>query len=342
MNNSISILGGGSWGCALASMLSKEGKNVILWVRSHSQYEEMVNEKTNNKYLPGVNIPDTLKITNDLEEAINNRDIITLAVPTNSVRDLLKTLEPMISENQIFVNLAKGIEETTDLRISQVCNQILPKNKYCVISGPSHAEEVIRNIPTAVVCASNDAQVSEYIQNIFTTSSFRIYTNTDLVGVELGGALKNIIALGAGISDGVGFGDNTKAALMTRGLYEMAKLGVAMGANPDTFSGLAGVGDLIVTCTSMHSRNRRAGILIGQGYSLTDATNKVGMVVEGVKTTKAAYHISQNLNIEMPITNEIYSILYLGADVKSSSAKLMGREKKYELEILEFLKTNKI
>lgn len=338
MNDSISILGGGSWGCALASMLSKEGKDVTLWVRSHSQYEEMVKEKTNKKYLPGVIIPDSLKVTNDLEEAVVNRDIITLAVPTNNIRELLTTLKPIINKNQILVNLAKGIEENTDLRISDICNQILPDNKYCAISGPSHAEEVVINIPTAVVCASIDNKVAEYVQDIFTTSSFRIYTNQDLIGVELGGALKNIIALGAGISDGVGFGDNTKAALMTRGLYEIAKLGTAMGANPDTFSGLAGVGDLIVTCTSMHSRNRKAGILIGQGYSLTDATNKVGMVVEGVKTTKAAYHLSQKLNIEMPITNEIYSILYLGADVKVSATRLMGREMKYERDILDFYK----
>ncbi len=338
MNDSISILGGGSWGCALASMLSKEGKDVTLWVRSHSQYEEMVKEKTNKKYLPGIIIPDSLKVTNDLEEAVVNRDIITLAVPTNNIRELLTTLKPIINKNQILVNLAKGIEENTDLRISDICNQILPDNKYCAISGPSHAEEVVINIPTAVVCASVDNKVAEYVQDIFTTSSFRIYTNQDLIGVELGGALKNIIALGAGISDGVGFGDNTKAALMTRGLYEIAKLGAAMGANPDTFSGLAGVGDLIVTCTSMHSRNRKAGILIGQGYSLTDATNKVGMVVEGVKTTKATYHLSQKLNIEMPITNEIYSILYLGADVKISATRLMGREMKYERDILDFYK----
>jgi glycerol-3-phosphate dehydrogenase (NAD(P)+) len=338
VNKTISILGGGSWGCALAIALSKEGKDVTLWVRSHSQYEEMVKEKTNKKYLPGVTIPDSLNITNDLEKAVENRDIITLAVPTNSIRDLLTILKPLINKDQIFVNLAKGIEENTDLRISQICNQILPDNKYCAISGPSHAEEVVINIPTAVVCASEDNKVAEYVQDIFTTSSFRIYTNHDLIGVELGGALKNIIALGAGISDGVGFGDNSKAALMTRGLYEIAKLGASMGANPDTFSGLAGVGDLIVTCTSMHSRNRKAGILIGQGYSLEDATKKVGMVVEGVKTTKAAYNLSKNLNVEMPITNEIYNILYHGADVKSSAARLMGREMKYERDILDFYK----
>jgi len=338
MNHKISILGGGSWGSALASMLADQGKNVNLWVRSYEQYIEIKENRTNERYLPGIKLSGSLKVSNDIEEIIKDSDILTLAVPTNNIRELLLNIKPLINKDQIFVNLAKGLEENTNFRISEICSQVIPNINYCIISGPSHAEEVIRNIPTAVVCSSSNVEIAKFIQNIFSTPSFRIYTNVDLIGVELGGALKNIIALGAGISDGVGYGDNTKAAIMTRGLYEIAKLGAAMGANIDTFSGLAGVGDLIVTCTSMHSRNRRAGILIGEGYSLSEATSKVGMVVEGVKTTKAAYHLSKTKDVEMPITNEIYNILYLGADVKESSTRLMGRDKKYELEISDFYK----
>ena len=218
------------------------------------------------------------------------------------------------------------------MRISEIVKEILPNNNYCVLSGPSHAEEVALEIPTTVVAAASNKDVAEYIQDLFITSNFRVYVNPDIIGVELGGALKNIIALGAGISDGLNYGDNTKAALMTRGISEMGRLGVELGANPNTFYGLSGIGDLIVTCTSMHSRNRRAGILLGQGKSLDEAIAEIGMVVEGVKTTKSAYKLSEKIGIEMPITDEIYNVLYNNENVKESVNKLMLRDKKHEME----------
>jgi glycerol-3-phosphate dehydrogenase (NAD(P)+) len=243
-------------------------------------------------------------------------------------------LQDKINKNRIIVNVAKGIENNSKKRISEIVKEYFPDNDFVVLSGPSHAEEVALDIPTTVVSASRNKEVAEYIQDVFSCSTFRVYTNPDVVGVELGGALKNIIALGAGISDGLGYGDNTKAALMTRGIYEMSKLGVALGADPDTFSGLSGIGDLIVTCTSMHSRNRRAGILIGQGLSMEKAAEEIGMVVEGIKTTKSTFELAGDIGVEMPITKELYNVLYKGADVRESVGKLMGRSMKHEMEIV--------
>lgn len=334
MKSKIAILGGGSWGSALSILLCNEGKKVDLWVRSQEQALEMAVEKTNNKYLNGVKLPESLRVSNSLEEVVKGKDIIVLAIPTQNVRPVIERIKSMVSADQIIVNLAKGIENNTMMRISEIVKEYLPDNPFVALSGPSHAEEVAINIPTTLVSASTNKQAAEKVQDEFSTPSLRIYTNPDIIGVELGGALKNIIALGAGISDGLGFGDNTKAALMTRGMFEMAKLGVAMGADPDTFSGLSGMGDLIVTCTSMHSRNRRAGILIGKGLSMDEAANEVGMVVEGIKTTKSTYELANKLNVDMPITKEIYNVLYKGADVRQSVIKLMGREKKHEMEII--------
>nr|WP_300005747.1 NAD(P)H-dependent glycerol-3-phosphate dehydrogenase [Tissierella sp.] len=332
----VSVLGGGSWGTALAILLAKKGKYVELWVRGNDQFNEISNSRKNDKYLPNVVFPENLKVVNKLEESIQDKDIIVLAVPTHGVRDVLNKIKNYIKEDQIIVNVAKGIENESLLRISEIVKEILPENKFVCLSGPSHAEEVALDIPTTVVSSSIDLEAAEYIQKTFMTADFRVYTNQDLIGVELGGALKNIIALGAGISDGLGYGDNSKAALMTRGISEMARLGQEMGASLSTFWGLSGIGDLIVTCTSMHSRNRRAGILIGEGKSINEAIEKIGMVVEGIKTTKSAYKLAEKYNIDLPITRELYKVLYEDKDIKESVPNLMGRDKKHEMEDLLF------
>ncbi len=332
MNEKIGVLGGGSWGTALAILLGKKGLDVDIWLRDEKQVDEIIKSGENKKYLPKVKLPENLNVMTDVEKAIFNKDIILLAVPTHGVRGTLMNFKKYINKDQVIVNVAKGIENDTLMRISEIVKEILPENKYAVLSGPSHAEEVAVDIPTTVVSASVHKSTAKYVQDVFMTPKFRVYTNPDIVGVELGGSLKNIIALGAGISDGLGYGDNTKAALMTRGIFEMARLGEKMGANPTTFSGLAGIGDLIVTCTSMHSRNRRAGILIGKGLDLDEAIKEVGMVVEGIRTTNSAYKLAKKHNINMPITEELYSVLYQGKDVKDSVPNLMERDKKHEME----------
>ncbi|MGO1470595.1 MAG: NAD(P)H-dependent glycerol-3-phosphate dehydrogenase [Tissierella sp.] len=332
MDDKICILGGGSWGTSLSILLAKKGKNVDLWVRNEKQFHDMFNNRINNKYLPEVFLPENLNIVNDLEKAVEGKDIIVLAISTHGVRNVLKSIKKYVNKKQVIVNVAKGIENETLFRISEIVNEILPSNKFVCLSGPSHAEEVARGIPTTVVSSSEDIITAEYIQDVFMTPNFRVYTNKDLIGVELGGALKNIIALGAGISDGLGYGDNTKAALMTRGISEMARLGKSMEADLSTFWGLAGIGDLIVTCTSMHSRNRRAGILIGKGNTTKEAEDEIGMVVEGVKTTKSAYMLSKKYNVDLPITNELYRVIYINSNVKESVSNLMERDKKHEME----------
>lgn len=328
----IGIIGGGSWGTALSLVLKNNNHDVDIWLRDNKQVEEILEIRENKRYLPGVFLPKEIGITSDIEKAIYKKDILVLAIPSHSVRQVLNEYKHLIDKSQILLNVAKGIENDTLFRVSQVVNSILPDNPYAVLSGPSHAEEVALNMPTTVVAASDNMEIAEYIQDVFMGPYFRVYTNPDVIGVELGGALKNVIALGAGISDGLGYGDNTKAALMTRGIIEISRLGEKMGANKSTFAGLTGIGDLIVTCTSMHSRNRRAGILIGQGEKLEQVVKKVGMVVEGIKTTKSAYELSKKYGVNMPITKEIYEVLYEGKDVKSSVFNLMLRDKKHELE----------
>lgn len=332
MKKSIGVIGGGSWGTALAILLSNKGHDVNMWLRDKKQLEDMNNTRINNKYLPDVKLPSNLKLTLDLEEVNYKKDAIILSVGTHGIREVLGKSKPYIKPNQLVVNVSKGIENDSLLTISQIVKEILPGSKYAILSGPSHAEEVAKDIPTAVVSASEEKNIAEFVQDLFITPSFRVYTNQDVMGVELGGALKNVIALGAGISDGLNCGDNTKAALMTRGIFEMARLGEKMGAELNTFSGLAGIGDLIVTCTSMHSRNRRAGILIGQGLKIDDAISQIGMVVEGIKTTKSTYMLSKKYNIDMPITEEIYGVIYEGKDVKNSVTNLMIRDRKDEME----------
>ena len=332
MKQKIGVLGGGSWGTALAVLLANKDMDVDIWLRDKNQISQILLERENKKYLPNIKLPLNINLMDDVEKAIYNKDVILLSIPTHGVRETLKLIKPYINKNQIIVNVAKGIENNSLLRISEISSEILPNNKFSVLSGPSHAEEVALSIPTTVVAASNHKTVAEYVQDLFFTPNFRVYTNPDIIGVELGGSLKNVIALAAGISDGLNYGDNTKAALMTRGIFEMAKLGEKMGANPITFSGLSGIGDLIVTCTSMHSRNRRAGILIGSGKTMDEAIIEIGMVVEGIKTTKSTYELAEKHKIDMPITEELYKVLYEEADVKEAVPHLMVRDRTYEME----------
>lgn len=328
----ICVLGAGSWGSALSLVLAKKGYSVSLWTLSEEQAEKINKTKENIDYLPGVLFPNNIKVTTNLEESVQDSKIVLIAVPSQAIRSICKQIKPFVKDNQIIVDVAKGLEKGSGLRLSEVCKQELPNNPYVTLSGPSHAEEVAKDIPTTVVVASEDLKVAQEVQDVFMSPKFRVYTNPDIVGVELGGALKNIIAFGAGICDGLGLGDNAKAALMTRGITEIARLGAAMGANPSTFAGLSGIGDLIVTCTSMHSRNRRAGILIGQGKSLEETLKEVKMVVEGITATEVAYEVAKELNVDMPITNAIYSVLHNGANANEVVIELMMRNKTHEME----------
>lgn len=327
----INVIGSGSWGTAIAVMLANQGHEVLLWSYLESESENLKNYRENKPFLPGIKIPETVKFTSDTAKC-GSADIIITAVPSHAVRQSAAKLAPYVSDGQLILNISKGLEENTHLTLSQVLSQELPNCEIAVMSGPSHAEEVSRGIPTTNVVAAKNERTANNIQDIMMNPSFRVYTNPDIIGVELGGSLKNVIALSAGILDGLKLGDNTKAALMTRGIVEISRLGVAMGANAETFNGLSGIGDLIVTCTSMHSRNRRAGILIGQGKSCEEAVAEVKMVVEGVKTCKAAKELADKLNVEMPIVNEAYKILFEGAPAKNAIANLMGRRKKHETE----------
>ena len=326
----IGVIGAGSWGTALALTLSGKGHQVTIWDVNPEHLSELEQNRENVRYLPDIKFNDNMKIGKTAEEALQDADVILFSAPAQHFRSALKTALPYLKPDMILVNVAKGIEQKTLMRMSQIAFETLPQARYVTLSGPSHAEEVGKSLPTTVAVASPDLKPAEEVQDIFMTERFRVYTTEDIVGVELGGALKNIIALGAGISDGMGFGDNAKAALMTRGLAEIKRLGVKLGADPATFAGLTGVGDLIVTCTSMHSRNRRCGIMIGEGMSPEAATEKVGMVVEGMYTTEAAYDLAQREGVEMPITQQLYEVINGRADAKSAVELLMGRERKHE------------
>ncbi|MDA8223222.1 NAD(P)H-dependent glycerol-3-phosphate dehydrogenase [Desulfosporosinus sp.] len=325
----IAVYGAGSWGSALAVLLAKAGHQVALVGRHADEMENMRNQHENKRYLPGVVLPQGLFPTTDL--SFLNADLVVLSVPSHSVREAARLINPFLRRGCIVVNTAKGMEEGTHCRLSEVLIEELPNNPVAVLSGPSHAEEVGRDMPTTVVVAS-DVETAKTVQDMMMTPKFRVYTNPDVIGVELGGALKNVIALCTGIAEGLGFGDNTKAALMTRGLAEIARLGVALGGNPLTFAGLSGVGDLIVTCTSLHSRNRRAGVALGQGKPLETVLREVGMVVEGVRATRIAHFLGIEKNIAMPITEQAYKVLFENADPKIAVADLMLRGKRHELE----------
>ena len=332
MDNLISIVGAGSWGTAIAMLLANKGYNVKLWVRDEELIGKIKSTRENSEYLPGAILPESIIVSSDMEYCCKGSEAVVIAAPSHAMRDICSRMRDFTLKGQVIVSLTKGIENDTLLRMSQVINEFMPENEVAVVSGPSHAEEVSKGIPTAVVASSKKRIVAEYIQDIFMTPLFRVYTNPDIVGVELGGALKNIIALGAGIIDGLGLGDNTKAAIMTRGIVEMARLGECLGASRNTFAGLSGIGDLIVTCTSMHSRNRRAGIAIGQGKSLEEVLGGTRMVVEGVRTTKSAYQLAKKQSIEMPITQEIYHLLFDKADIRDSVMNLTTRTKTHEIE----------
>lgn len=328
----VGIIGSGSFGTAVGVLLGNKDYQVRIWDRKKDLIEEINTRRENKRYLPDVKLPSSLIGEVDIEKTVRNADAIIIAVPSHAVRSICRDLEGIIKDDQVIVSLVKGIENGTYKRMSEIIEEFYPNNPIGVLSGPSHAEEVSRNIPTTVTSSSKSIETAEFIQDLFITPEFRVYTNLDIIGVELGGAVKNIIALAAGISDGLEYGDNTKAALMTRGIAEIARLGVALGAQPLTFAGLSGIGDLIVTCTSMHSRNRRAGILIGKGKTVKEALDEVKMVVEGVKTTKSVYELSNKINIEMPITNELYKILYEGKSARDAVMELMLRDKRHETE----------
>ncbi|HKM28070.1 MAG TPA: NAD(P)H-dependent glycerol-3-phosphate dehydrogenase [Anaerovoracaceae bacterium] len=329
----IGIIGAGSWGTALGITLSTKGHEVRICDVNKEHIEEMRANNENTRYLPGIKFNENFHIVDSTEEALKGADVALFSAPAQHFRSAFEAAIPFIEDNMVVVNVAKGIEQHTLMRLSEIAYLLKPDVNYVVLSGPSHAEEVGRALPTTVAVASQNMKLAEYIQDVFITDRFRVYTNEDVIGVELGGALKNIIALGAGISDGMGFGDNAKAAMMTRGITEMRRLGVKLGADTNTFAGLAGIGDLIVTCTSMHSRNRRCGIMIGEGVKPSEATAKVGMVVEGMFTAEAAYELAKKVGVEMPITECIYDVIKENIDAKEAVGLLMGRDRKNEMHI---------
>ena len=326
----ISVIGAGSWGIALANLLAGNGHDVTVWSIMKDEIEMLDKNHEHLDKLPGVKLNDSIKYTTDLEMACKDKNILVLAVPSVYTRNTSHSMAPYVTDGQIIVNVAKGVEENTLLTLSDIIEEEIPCANVCVLSGPSHAEEVGRGLPTTVVVGSRDQKTAEYLQDTFMNDFFRVYTSSDILGIELGGALKNVVALAAGIADGLGYGDNAKAALITRGISEIARLGIAMGGQFETFCGLTGIGDLIVTCASMHSRNRRAGILIGQGKSADEAMAEVKMVVEGVYSAKAAMGLSKKYNVDLPIIAEVNKILFDNKPPKDVGRCLMNREKKDE------------
>lgn len=334
----VAVYGAGSWGTALAQVLAVNGHEVVLWGRNVAQMQEIEETRENKKYLPGVTLHEALKVTS-LWPDPEVYDYLLIGVPTQSQRGLLSGHQESFARSKgVLINVAKGIETSTGKCVHEVYEDVLGSEvmaRYVVLYGPSHAEEFGRNMPTALVAASENSKAAEGVQTIFMNENVRVYTGKDVVGVELGGALKNIIALAIGMTIGLGYGDNARAALMTRGLAEITRLGVALGAEPYTFLGLTGVGDLFVTCTSEHSRNRRAGIMLGQGKKLDDVLHDMGMVVEGVSTTKAAYALAKEKHIEMPILEQMYHVLFEDGDVNTCTKALMTRQKKGEHDDFE-------
>lgn len=328
----ITVLGGGGWGTALAIVLVENQHEVTLW--SHkSEHTQLMKETSQNPMLPGITLPSSLQFTSELT-SISESDVIVFAVPSFAIRETAKKIASHAKEGTVIINVSKGIERDSFLRLSQVISSELPQCPVTVLSGPSHAEEVAKQIPTGVVVAANEPKYSNMIQDLFMNPRFRVYTSDDMIGTELCGALKNVMALCAGCCDGLGHGDNTKAMLITRGLAEMARLGVALGAKRETFNGLAGIGDLIVTCTSMHSRNRRFGMLLGEGLTVQQAKDQVGAVVEGCYATETALKLSQSVGVEMPIVQGAYEVLHNNLDSHSVLEKLMSRAKRAEEETI--------
>lgn len=326
----ITILGGGSWGIAIAVLLHKNGHEITVWSALEAEVE-MLKEKHEHKMLPDVKLPENMVFTADDKEAVEGRDLLVMAVASSYTRITSHRISSLVAQDQKILNVAKGIEEHTLMTLSEIIEQEIPQADVAVMSGPSHAEEVGRGIPTTIVVGARSRATAEYIQNLFMNEVFRVYISPDVLGMELGGSLKNVVALAAGIADGLGYGDNTKAALITRGIAEIARLGIAMGGKFETFCGLTGIGDLIVTCASMHSRNRRAGILIGQGKTYEEAMAEVQMVVEGVYSAKAAMELAEKYQIQMPIIEQVNEVLFKGKSAAQAVKELMLRDRKVEV-----------
>lgn len=326
----ISVLGAGTWGTALAILLAGNKHNVTLWSKHPKKIEQLNQNRTDIKNLPGAVLPETVALTADLDTALQNAEMIVMAVASVYVRETANCIAPKVSEGVIIVNVAKGIEEATLKTLTEVIEDEIPQAEVGVLSGPSHAEEVSRKIPTTIVAGAKNKKVADTIQDVFMTDYFRVYTSPDVIGIELGGSLKNVIALAAGVLDGLGMGDNTKAALMTRGIAEISRLGMAMGGKYETFAGLSGMGDLMVTCTSHHSRNRNAGFLIGQGKTAKEAMEEVNQVVEGVLSAKAAYKLGQKFHVELPIVEQVNKVLFDEKPVKEAIYELLIRQKTEE------------
>ncbi len=327
---SIGVIGAGSWGTALALLLHNNGHEVTLWSILEDEVELLSTKRENPDKLPGVKLPEDMAVTSDLKQAMSGRDMLVLAVPSPFVRSTAHSMREVAAEGQIIVNVSKGIEEATLLTMSQVIKEEIPQAQVAVMSGPSHAEEVGKGLPTTIVVGADNRKTAEYIQGLFMSEVFRVYTSPDVTGIELGAALKNVVALAAGIADGLGYGDNTKAALITRGIAEIARLGIAMGGKMETFGGLSGIGDLIVTCASMHSRNRRAGILIGKGYGYEEAMKEVKMVVEGVYSARAALGLAEKYHVTLPIIEQVNEVLFHEKRADEAVKDLMLRDKKLE------------
>ena len=329
----IAVLGAGAWGVALGILLDNNGHDVTMWTFLQSEADMLINDRENKISLPGVKLPETMKITIDMDEAIADKDIIVMATASKFIRSTAAKLKGKVKDGQIIVDVAKGIEEETLMTMTQIIEEEIPGCDPVVLSGPSLAEEVGRKLPTTVVVGAKTAQTAKFVQDTFMNETFRVYTSPDMLGIELGGSLKNVIALAAGMADGMGLGDNSKAGLITRGMAEIARLGIAMGGKPETFSGLSGIGDLIVTCASVHSRNRKAGVLIGQGMGMEDAMTVVNQVVEGVYSAKAAMKVANKYNVEMPIVEQGIAVLFDNKSVKEGLADLMVRNKTTEISV---------
>ena len=330
----VHVLGAGSWGTALSLLLYKNGHQVKLWSALTDEVKLLREKREHPSKLPGVHIPEEVEITDDLEVCLRDPDVVVLAVPSPFTRSTAKQIAPLVNKGQIIVNVAKGVEEKTLMTLSEIISEEIPDANVCVLSGPSHAEEVGRGLPTTCVVSAQKRETAEYLQGIFMSPVFRVYTTPDILGVELGGSLKNVIALAAGTADGLGYGDNTKAALITRGIAEISRLGTKMGARMETFYGLSGIGDLIVTCASVHSRNRKAGYLMGKGYTMQQAMDEVKMVVEGVYSAKAAKSLAEKYNVEMPIIMEVNKVLFEDKPASDAVRDLMIRDKKVETPML--------
>lgn len=326
----IGIIGAGSWGTALSLLLQKNGNRVTVWSIMEDEIHMLNQDREQKDKLPGVKLPEDMLFTTDLEAAVTGKDVLVLAVPSPYTRSTSAMMKPFVAGGQKIVNVAKGIEETTLMTLSQMIEEEIPQADVSVLSGPSHAEEVGKGLPTTIVVGSKSRETAEYLQNLFMNEVFRVYISSDVLGIELGAALKNVVALAAGIADGLGYGDNTKAALITRGIAEIARLGLAMGGRLETFYGLTGIGDLIVTCASMHSRNRRAGILIGKGASMEEAMEEVKMVVEGVYSAKAGFALAKKYQVSMPIIEQVNEVLFDNKSADLAVKELMERDKKIE------------